>query len=120
MATLEEAYRRLKWEMEQGNGAEKVHVVYVEREQKERIKNDKRKTRFVLCCDDPDLCSRFEVEKDRIFRRVRNKAVMLSLMERAWREALSNQNLDRIIAEMDAIDSGLPRAEIPHWQEIER
>lgn len=101
MPSLQQAYERLKWEVEHGHGEEKVHVVYVEREQAERIKNAKRKTRFVLPTDDPDICSELEAEKDRIFRRVRNKSIMLSLMVRAWHEALSDQELDRIMARMD-------------------
>ena len=101
MPTLKLAFERLKWEMEHGNGEEIVHVSFVEREQKERIANNKRVTRFVLPCDDADLCSRLNAHKDRIFRRVRDKQIMLSLMERSWAEALSDQNLDRIMAELD-------------------
>lgn len=88
----------LAFEVKQGRGDEPCHVVDVAKEQRERIRNEKRKTRFVLNTDDPDLCSRFEAHKDRIFRKVRNKAFMLSLMERAWAEALSDAELDRIMA----------------------
>ena len=102
MATVGQGYEKLKYMMEHGRAEEKIHIVFVEQEQAERIKNEKRKTRFVMNCDDPDLCSRLEAQKDRIFRKVKNKAVMLTLMERAWAEALSDAELDRILAVMDA------------------
>ena len=89
----------LKQEVAKGRGEEKVHLVDVEKEQRERIKNDKRKMNFVLCTGDPDACARLEFHKDRIFRKVRNKSIMLSLMERAWAEALSDAELDRMMAE---------------------
>lgn len=101
MPSIEIAFERLKAEMAKGNRSERVHVVFVEREQAERIKNQKRKMNFVLCTGDPDLCARLEAHKDRIFRRVKNKSIMLSLMERAWEEALSNATLDKIMAEME-------------------
>jgi|SRR5579863_913564 len=94
----------LRFEVEQGRGDESCHVVDVAKEQRERIKNDKRKTRFVLACDDPDLCSAFEREKDRIFKRVRNKVVMLGYMIRAWEESLSDQELDRMMAEDEGVE----------------
>jgi len=99
MPTLRTAYERLKWEFEKGNGDEIVHVSFVEREQKERIANNKRVTRFVLPCDDPDLCSRMNEHKDRIFRKLKDKHQMLYLMERAWAEALSDAELDRVLAQ---------------------
>lgn len=102
MPNVRQGYEKLKYMMEHGRSEEKIHIVFVEQEQAERIKNDKRKTRFVLNCDDPDLCASLEREKDRIFRRVKNKAVMLTLMERVWREALSDAELDRVMAAMDA------------------
>jgi hypothetical protein len=88
----------LKSEVAKGRGEDKCHIVDVTAEQAERIKNDKRKTRFVLSTDDPDLCSRLEAHKDRIFRKVKNKAFMLTLMERAWAEALADTELDKILA----------------------
>ena len=91
----------LRSEVEKGRGEESCHVVDVAKEQRERIANDKRKTRFVLCTDDPDLCSKFEAHKDRIFRKVKNKAIMLSLMEKAWGEALHDSELDRILAALE-------------------
>jgi hypothetical protein len=93
----------LKDEVRKGRGDESCHIVDVEADQRERIKNNKRKTRFVLCTDDPDLCSRFEANKDRIFKRCgKNKSVMLSLMVKALEMALSDSEIDRIMAQMDA------------------
>ena len=86
-------------EVKAGRGDEKCHVVDVTRDQNERIINDKKKTRFVLCTDDPELCSQFEQSKDRIFKKVKNKSLMLTFMIRAWEEALSDAALDRYIAE---------------------
>ena len=91
----------LAHEVKRGRGEDSVHIVDVTKDQQDRIANKKRKQNFVLCTGDPDLCSRLEAEKDRIFRKVRNKAIMLSLMERAWKEALSDSELDKIMAELD-------------------
>lgn len=91
----------LAYEVKQGRGDESCHVVDVAKEQRERIKNDKRKEKFVLNTDDPDLCAALEKEKDRIFRKTRNKSLMLTLMLRAWQEALSDHELDRILAAME-------------------
>lgn len=99
MPSKRQAAEWLANEVAKGRGEDKCHVIDVTAEQKERIKNDKRKTRFVLTCDDPDLCSRFEAHKDRIFRKVHNKAIMLTYMERAWSEALSDAELDRMEAQ---------------------
>ena len=105
MATVRQGYEKLRWMAEHGQGEEKIHIVFVEQEQKERIRNQKRKQNFVLCTGDPDLCSEFEREKDRIFRRVQNKTLMLELMVRAWREALSDGEIDRIMARMEGPES---------------
>ena len=101
MPSARAAYEKLKYMVEHGRSEEKVHIVFVEQEQKERIANNRRKTRFVLCTDDPDLCSKFEAHKDRIFRKIKNKAIMLSLMEKAWGEALHDSELDRILAALE-------------------
>ena len=93
--------------VEHGQAEEKIHIVFVERDQAERIKNSKRKQNFVLCTGDPDLCSRLEFHKDRIFRKVKNKSIMLTLMEKAWAEALSDSELDRIMAAVDAVEAGV-------------
>ena len=97
----------LQSEVAKGRGDESCHLVDVAKEQRERIKNEKRQTRFVLVTGDPDLCARLEFHKDRIFKRVKNKSIMLSLMEKAWAEALSDAELDRIMAALDAIESGV-------------
>ena len=39
-------------------------------------------------------------------KRVKNKSVAISLMIRAWREGLSDVVLDKIMAELDAVESG--------------
>jgi len=98
MPSARQGYEKLKYMVDHGQGDEKIHIVFVEQEQKERIKNSKRKQNFVLCTGDPDLCAKLEAEKDRIFRKVRNKSLMLTLMERAWSEALSDTELDKILA----------------------
>ena|ERR1700723_1342330 len=98
MPTKRMAYERLKQEVEKGRGDESCFYADVAREQEERIKNGKRKERFVLVTGDPDLCSRFEATKDRIFRRVKNKSMALSLMERAWDEALCDSEIDKVLA----------------------
>jgi hypothetical protein len=101
MPSKRAVYERLKFELNAHpeNGEQKAFYADVEAEQKERIKNGKRKERFVLVTDDPDLCSEFEAEKDRIFRRCKSKALMLTFMIRAWKEALSDRELDRYMAE---------------------
>lgn len=100
----------LKSEVAKGRGEDKCHIVDVTAEQKERIKNEKRKTRFVLVTNDPDLCAKLEFHKDRIFRRVKNKSIMLSLMEKSWAEALSDAELDKIMASLDAVEHGVSAA----------
>ena len=106
MPSVDLAVEHLKDLQRKGRGQEKVHVVLVEQEQKERIANNKRKTRFVLCTDDADLCSILEAHKDRIFRRCgQNKSIMLHLMEKAWAEALADSEIDRIMAAMDGPDT---------------
>lgn len=105
MPTLAQAYERLKYEVEHGKGEERVHVVYVEREQAERIKNDKRKTRLVIETHDADLLSEFESEKDRIMRRCnKNVSIFLTLLLRAMREALADGEIDRILAEETSVE----------------
>jgi hypothetical protein len=88
-------------EVAKGRGEEKVHLIDVTKDQAERIANKKRKQNFVLVTGDPDICAEFEFEKDRIFKRVGNKSVMLSLMVRAWKDALADSELDKILAVME-------------------
>lgn len=90
---------RLRYEVEQkGEGDHSCFYSDVQKEQERRIKNGKRKERFIIVTDDPDLCAAFEREKDRIYGKVRNKSVMLSLMLRAWEEGLADPELDRLMA----------------------
>jgi hypothetical protein len=101
MPTKRQVYEKLRYELgsHPENGDQKAFYADVEADQKERIKNKRRKQNFVLVTGDPDICSEFEAEKDRIFRKVRNKSVMLTMMVRAWREGLADSELDRIMAE---------------------
>lgn len=99
MPTLRVALERLKYELSEGRGDEKVHITFVERDQAERIKNNKRVTRFTLETKDPDICAELHQEWERIIKRVHNKSIALSLITRAWREGLSDGEIDRIMAE---------------------
>lgn len=101
MGKIRTEFERFKWEVEHGHGEEKVHVTYVERDQAERIKNNKRVTKFVLETKDADACSELHAEWDRIVRRVGNKSMALSLVVRAWKDALADGELDKIMAELD-------------------
>ena len=82
------------------------HIVDHTKALKEREKNDglQPKTRFQIELDDPELYRVWNHEKDRIIKRVRNKSIALTLMHRAWREALSDAELDKIMAELDSPD----------------
>jgi hypothetical protein len=116
MATVSAELEKLKWLVSKGRGNEPCHVILIEEEQKKRIKNERKSTRFVLVCDTPEAYSELHTERERIFKRVRNKSVAISLMIRCWREGLSDPVLDEIVAQMDAIEAGAPgpaRAEIP-------
>ncbi len=101
MAEVYREVERLKWEMEHGHANEKIHVTWVERDQAERIKNNRRITRFSLETKDPDACSELHAEWDRIVRHVGNKSVALSLIVRAWRDSLSDGELDKILAQLE-------------------
>jgi hypothetical protein len=90
--------------VEHGRANEKVHIVMVEQDEKERIKNDRKQTRFVLCCDTPEAFSELHAEWDRIVRKVGNKSIAISLVTRAWREGLSDPALDRLLAALDAVE----------------
>lgn len=106
MPSVRLALERLKYEAEHGNSEEKIHITWVERDQAERIKNNKRVTKFVLETKDPDACSELHAEWERIMKRVKNKSVCLSLVVRAWQEALSDRELDKILAAME-IEEGV-------------
>ena len=76
-----------------------IHIVDIEAEQKKRTKNDgpQPKTKFAIETDAPEVYARMNREKDRIIKRVGNKAVAVDLLARAW-ETLSDQIIDRIMA----------------------
>ena len=110
MPSIRAAIERLRYEMDHGNANEPVHLVFVEREQNKRIKNPEASTRFVMECDDAQAYSELHAERDRIIKRARNKSVAISLMIRAWREGLSNAELDRLMAEEEgALNEPNPR-----------
>jgi hypothetical protein len=89
----------LKHEVSQGRGNEPCHIVDIVKEQKARIKNEgpKPKTRFQMETDDASLYGQLNFEKDRVIKRVRNKAIAIDLLYRAWR-ALTDAVIDRIMA----------------------
>lgn len=76
---------KLRFLSEKGRGSEKCHIVFVEQDAKERIKNNgpRPKTQFRMETDDPGLYSRFNELKDRWFANA-NKSVALSVMARLW------------------------------------
>jgi len=95
----------LKYEVEvKGEGEHRCYYGDVEKEQAVRAMNDKKQTRFVLPTDDWELCARLNAHKQRIYKKTHNKAIMLSLMEKAWAEALSDSELDRVMAALDAVE----------------
>lgn len=77
------------------------HIVDHTKERAEREKNDgpKPKTRFQIELDDPGLYCQWNHEKDRIIGRVHNKSIALDFMYRAWRDALADKEIDRMLAE---------------------
>ena len=85
MATVSEEIARLKFLETKGRGGEKCHVILIEEEARERIKNDgpKPKTRFSIETDDPAMYSRFNELKDRWLGRA-NKSVALTVMANRW------------------------------------
>jgi hypothetical protein len=104
MPSVTAAIEYLKHLESKGRGNAPVHIVDIEEEAKERSKNagPKPKTRFQVELDDPSLYCQFNFEKDRIFARVKNKPIALDFMYRAWRDALSDKELDRMLAEQEA------------------
>ena len=87
--------------------ASEYHIVDHTQALKEREANDgpRPKTKFAIELGDAELYSQWNHEKDRIIKRVRNKAIALDFMYRAWRDALSDAELDRMLAE----EEGAPR-----------
>lgn len=91
---------RLRFEVEkQGRGEEPCHLVDINQQAKERTKNDKKVTRFVLGCDDPDACAALHAECHRVIKRARNKQVAISLLILAWRDGLADHEIDRLTAD---------------------
>lgn len=107
MGEVIQELERLKYAAEHGRAHEKIHVTWVEQDQKERIKNNKRVTKFVLETKDPDACSELHAEWDRIIRRVGNKSISLSLVVMAWQKALSDAEIDKIMAAMEVADGAM-------------
>lgn len=99
MATLKEERARLQFLEEHGHGEEKVHVVFVEREAKERAKNDgpKPKTRFQWETDFAGGYSELNEGKDRLMRVIGNKQVAISVAAKLWLRA--DESLLRELAE---------------------
>jgi hypothetical protein len=83
MASIAEEIERLKTLAANGHGEETIHIVYVQRDAAERVKNEKKKTRFIMECDDHTFYSRLNALKDRWFANG-NKSVALSVMADRW------------------------------------
>jgi len=116
MPNVEAAIEYLRFLSRQGRGHETVHVVLVEEEQKKRIRNERKSTRFVLVCSTPEEYSELHAERERIYRKVKDKSIMIGLFIRALREGLSDVVLDQILAQLEIVEQGAagpPRAEIP-------
>ena len=105
MATLREERARLQFLEEHGRGDEKVHVVFIEEEARERIKNGQKgivkpKTKFVFETDDPAMYSRFNAQKDR-WLRLANKSVALDVMCTLWEQCsddlIANLGKERVV-----------------------
>jgi hypothetical protein len=101
MASVSAELEKLKWLVSKGHGDEKIHITFVERDQKERIKNNRRVTRFSLETKNPDVCSELHAEWERVIKRVGNKTLALDLWVRSLKEALSDGEIDRIMAAME-------------------
>lgn len=102
MASVQQELERLKFEVSKGRGSEKIHVTWVERDQAERIKNNKRVTKFVLETKDPDVCADLHREWERVIKKMGNKTIALELWVRSLKESLSDATLDKINAALDS------------------
>ena len=91
----------LEHEIREGRGDEPCHIVDIFKEAKKRKENDgpQPKTRFQIELDDPELYCQWNEQKDRIIKRIHNKAIALDFMYRAWRDALADKEIDRMLAE---------------------
>jgi hypothetical protein len=96
MASVFEELERLKHLAANGHGDETIHIVYVQRDAKERAANPKKKTRFIMECDDHECYSRFNLLKDR-WLAVANKSVALSVMADLW--DISEQRIREMCAD---------------------
>ncbi|HVI10512.1 MAG TPA: hypothetical protein VND65_19645 [Candidatus Binatia bacterium] len=106
MPSIHAAIEYLKALETKGRGQETVHVVMVEQEQRERIKNPgpRKKTKFVLQTDDPMTFSQFHAERERIFKRCgMQKSIALFIMLEGWRRMT-----DVIIDKFIALEEGAP------------
>ena len=101
MGSVRAEYEKLKFEIAQGRGDQKIHVTWVEKDQAERIKNNNRVTRFQLETKDPDVCADLHREWERVIKRVGNKTISLELWVRTLREGLSDATLDKILAALE-------------------
>lgn len=102
MPSVSAAIEYLKTLEGKGRGGEKCHIVLIEEEEKARAENKGPvpRTRFQIELDDPELYSRWHIEKDRILRRAGVKAVGLDLMYRAW-TMLTDALIDKLLAEQE-------------------
>lgn len=96
---LREELARLQFLDEHGHGDEKLHIVFVEREAKERAKNDgpKPKTRFQWETDTAEGYGELNAGKDRLMQIVGNKQVAISVAAKLWLKA--DESLLRELAE---------------------
>ena len=101
MGSVRAELEKLKFEIAQGRGEQKIHVTWVEKDQAERIKNNNRVTRFQLETKDPDVCADLHREWERVIKRVGNKTISLELWVRTLREGLSDATLDKILAALE-------------------
>lgn len=114
MASLREERARLQFLEEHGRGDEKVHVVFIEEEARERIKNEQKgivkpKTKFVFETDDPEMYRRFNAEKDRWIRQIVNKSMAIDLLCCAW-ENYTNDAIQALVEERGDQDFVMGRA----------
>jgi len=113
MATLREERARLQFLEEHGRGDEKVHIVFIDEEARERIKNEakgiiKPKTKFVFETDDADMYRRFNAEKDRWIRLIVNKSMAIALLCEAW-ENYTDDAIRSLVEEHSEADFMLGR-----------
>lgn len=87
---------------------ENIHIVRLDEEARKRKENPgpHPKTRFQIELDDPELYSKWNVEKERIVKRCgNNKSIATDLMYRAW-TMLTDAMIDRILASEEGPPDG--------------